>query len=541
MQAPQQKLQYPYSREELSSLDKSVLVDMILKIDSRYNQLGDYVRELVKEKYGKKSERFEGTGQLLIFPNRTTDKSESASEIAAADCSTASNTDEQTAPAKVKTKKKGHSRNQPPENLPHVPVYAKPPEDAELPCQCCGTARVAAREILQNSRYQFVPASFYMEDLYSVVYECPDCESAPRLVARVAEPVVNGTAAPALLAQVAVARGFDHLPFNRQSQIYARSGVNLCRSTLSDFHAQVARIFQPLYRRMQQILVRSRVICSDDTPVKTRDRSKKKNIKLGRIWIHLGDNDHPVNLFDYTEGRGREGPLTFLKGFTGFLQGDCFSGNLAISAAAGTTLVACIAHARRYFVKSMHNDKNGSNEALAMFQALYEIERTAKELELSTNEIQSMRKEEAVPILETLYTWMQKQYTLAQPRSSFAKALYYCIHNWERLTQYVTDGELAIDNNVSEREMKYIAMGEKAWLFFGSDLGGENHAIVLSILSTCRRHGVEPWAYLTDVIQRLAENPDENLEDLLPYNWKVKYPQRTPAEIMASLPTPKVA
>ncbi|MDP3510579.1 MAG: transposase, partial [Candidatus Melainabacteria bacterium] len=146
-----------------------------------------------------------------------------------------------------------------------------------------------------------------------------------------------------------------------------------------------------------------------------------------------------------------------------------------------------------------------------------------------------------VPILETLYTWMQKQYTLAQPRSSFAKALYYCIHNWERLTQYVTDGELAIDNNVSEREMKYIAMGEKAWLFFGSDQGGENHAIVLSILSTCRRHGVEPWAYLTDVIQRLAENPDENLEDLLPYNWKVKYPQRTPAEIMASLPTPKVA
>ncbi|MBP9092308.1 IS66 family transposase [bacterium] len=541
MKAPQQQLQYPYSREELSSLDKNVLVDMILKIDSRYNQLGDYVRELVKEKYGRKSERFEGNGQLLLFPNKSTEATKADSEAASTEDSADKGTDEQLVPPNEKPKKKGHSRNQPPENLPHVPVYAKPPEDAELPCQCCGTARVAAREILQNSRYQFVPASFYMEDLYSVVYECPDCESAPQLVASVAEPVVNGTAAPALLAQVAVARGFDHLPFNRQTQIYSRSGVNLSRSTLSDFHAQVARIFQPMYRRMQQILVRSRVICTDDTPVKTRDRSKKKNIKLGRVWIHLGDDDHPVNLFDYTEGRGREGPLTFLKGFTGFLQGDCFSGNLAISAAAGTTLVACIAHARRYFVKSMHNDKKGSNEALAMFQALYEIESTAKELELSTDDIQLMRTEEAVPILETLYTWMQKQYALAQPKSSFAKALYYCIHNWERLTQYVTNGELAIDNNVSEREMKYIAMGEKAWLLFGSDQGGENHAIVLSILSTCRRHGVEPWAYLTDVIQRLAENPDENLEDLLRYKWKVKYPQRTPAEIMVSLPTPKVA
>lgn len=189
----------------------------------------------------------------------------------------------------------------------------------------------------------------------------------------------------------------------------------------------------------------------------------------------------------------------------------------------------------------MHNDKNGSNEALAMFQALYEIDRTAKELELSTSDIKLMRTEEAVPILETLHAWMQKQFTLAQPRSSFAKALFYCINNWERLTQYVTNGELAIDNNISEREMKYIAMGEKAWLFFGSDQGGENHAIVLSILATCRRHGVEPWAYLTDVIQRLAENPEENLEDLLPYNWKFKHPQRTPAEIVASMPTPKVA
>lgn len=334
MQAPRQQLQYPYSREELCSLDKDVLVDMILKIDSRYSQLGDYVRELVQEKYGKKSERFEGSGRLLIFPNKKTEVDSDSSEPAAAQGSTDSSNNEHSVQAEAKSKKKGHTRNQPPEDLPHVPVYAKPPAETELPCQCCGTARIATREILQNSRYQFTPASFYIEDLYSVVYECAGYKSAPQLVAKVAEPVPNGSAAPALLAQVAVARGFDHLPFNRQSQIYARSGVNLCRSTLSDFHAQVARIFQPMYRRMQQILVRSRVICTDDTPVKTRDKRKKKNIKLARIWIHHGDKDHPVNLFDYTEGRGREGPLTFLKGFTGFtgfLQGDCFSGNLAIS------------------------------------------------------------------------------------------------------------------------------------------------------------------------------------------------------------------
>ena len=139
------------------------------------------------------------------------------------------------------------------------------------------------------------------------------------------------------------------------------------------------------------------------------------------------------------------------------------------------------------------------------------------------------------------HDWLQKQYVTAQPKSSFAKALYYCLNNWQELTQYVTDGFLSIDNNASEREMKYVAMGRKCWLFFGSDKGGKDHAIILSILSTCRRHGVEPLSYLTDVIQRLTENPNENLEDLLPYNWKPKYPTRSLAEIAAYLATPKAA
>jgi transposase len=210
---------------------------------------------------------------------------------------------------------------------------------------------------------------------------------------------------------------------------------------------------------MQLMLLQSKVICTDDTPVKTQDRSKDKNIKLGRIWIYLGDKDHPVNVFDFTEGRGREGPLKFLKGFKGFLQDDCFSGNLAVCAAAGTILVACLAHARRYFIKAMLNDKKGCNEALVMLQSLYEIKRTAKELELSTGELKLMREEEAVPILDTFYAWLQKQYACAQPKSSFAKALFYCLNNWQELTQYVTCGDLAIDNNLAEQQMKYVAMG----------------------------------------------------------------------------------
>ena len=151
-----------------------------------------------------------------------------------------------------------------------------------------------------------------------------------------------------------------------------------------------------------------------------------------------------------------------------------------------------------------------------------------------------MREQEALPVLETFHAWLQKQYAQAQPKSSFGKALFYCLNNWDELNQYVNDGELKIDNNHCEREMKYVAMGEKAWLFFGSDQGGKNHAIVASVLSTCRRHGIEPWAYLNDVIQRLAENPQCNLEELLPYKWKPKFSVGQNAEITVAKDAPKV-
>ncbi len=175
-----------------------------------------------------------------------------------------------------------------------------------------------------------------------------------------------------------------------------------------------------------------------------------------------------------------------------------------------------------------------------MFQSLYEIERTASELNVKSDDLKLMREQEAVPMLDSFHAWLQAQYALAQPKSSFGKALFYCLNNWTFLTQYVTDGDLSIDNNHTEREMKYIAMGKKAWLFFGSDKGARDHAIVLSVLSTCRRHGVEPWAYLTDVIQRLTENPACDLEELLPYNWRPKYPTPASAEITRVAGTPKL-
>ena len=522
--------QYPYTKESLLALEPETVVDLLLSLDAKYQQLGDYVRDLVNNKYGQKNERFESPGQLLLFPNHEENSADSKTK------NQSENAENQ--PNKKRTP--GHTRNPFPPDLQRVPVLAPPPDESQLSCSCCGSLRVPSRQILQNSRYEFIPASFYVEDLYSVVYECPNCVQENELIATVPEAVENGFAGPGLLAQVAVSRDFDHTPFNRQSTIFNRNGVPLSRSTLSDFYAQVALILTPLYNLMHLILLQSKIISTDDTPVKVLDRSKDKNIKIGRKWAFLGDAEHPVNLLHYTTGRGRDGPLEFLRGWKGLLQGDCFSGNIAICAAAGTILVACLAHARRYFIKALLNDKHGCNQALLMFQSLYEIERSAKELELPCDELKLMRQQESIPILEMFHKWLQEQYTFAQPKSSFGKALFYCLNNWTALTQYTTDGDLKIDNNHTEREMKYIAMGKHAWLFFGSDKGARDHAIVLSVLSTCRRHGVEPWAYLKDVIQRLTENPAANLEELLPYNWKPAPSQRKLAEITVVKDAPKV-
>jgi transposase len=509
---------------------------MYLSLDSKYQQLGDYVRDLVSDKYGRKTERFEGNGQLLIFPNQNMSPD---SDVQAEGDSSPNDANPNASATATRKKKKGHSRNPEQTNIPRVRVIAPSPDEAKLPCACCGANRVEIGQVLQHSRYQFIPASFYYEDLYSVVYGCTSCDSSQKLVSKVPEAVKNGLAAPGLLAQVAVARDFDHLPFNRQSTIYKRTGVNLNRSTLCDFYAQLATILLPLYNFMHLTLLQSKIISTDDTPVKVLDRGMEKKIKRGRKWAFLGDDDHPVNLFRYTHSRGRDGPLEFLKGWTGILQGDCFSGNIAICAAMGTILVACLAHARRYFIKALLNDKQGCNKALSMFQSLYEIERTAKELGLSSDKLKLMREQEALPLLDTFHAWLQEQYSFAKPKSSFGKALFYCLNNWTELTQYLSDGDLKIDNNHTEREMKYIAMGRRAWLFFGSDKGAQDHAVVLSVLSTCRRHGVEPWAYLTDIIQRLAENPACNLEELLPYNWERKYPIRQLAEITVVKDAPK--
>jgi transposase len=253
--------------------------------------------------------------------------------------------------------------------------------------------------------------------------------------------------------------------------------------------------------------------------------------KLSRLWSYWGDARHRFNVFDFTPNRKRDGPQDFLQTYCGYLHADAFSGYDALylpvvdTGQARSIECACNAHARRKFYEARGSDATRAHRALAYYGQLYEIERQAKG---RSDEVRlRMRQDLAVPILDQMHKWLEEEQKEVLPKSKIAEAVGYALNQWEALCRYTTAGFLTIDNNVAEREMKRIAIGRKNWLFFGSPRGGKTAAILYTFTSTCRRLGVEPWAYLKDVLTRLPTTPQEQLPELLADRWQAAQPPAT--------------
>jgi transposase len=495
--------------ETLSQLDQEALISIVMKLYEQNKQLSEQFQAFLQEKYGRKTEKHEAPDQLRIFEPASTGEQAPIQQSPA---------DEEPAP---KPKRPGHTRNPMPSHLKKKQLQRQP-TDQEISC-ACGGRRKEINKVVRNRRFECVPMTVFIEEIVDSVWQCPNCHDSIVVEAEVCEPIANGGAGPRLLVKLVEDRWLNHLPWHRQEQMFARQGIDIPRSTMCGWMKSLSLILHPLYDWMKEELLRSKIIATDDTPVKVQDRSKKSNIRRGHEWIYMGDRAHPVNLFHYTPGRGRDGPKQFLKGFSGYLQGDCFSGNRALCAETGATHVACRAHDRRYYVKARAGNKQLCDEMLDKYAALFEIERTARELELSADEVVAMRKQEAVPLLAEMKKWIDEQLLTALPASSFGKALAYSANNWESLNKYLLDGDLRIDNNLAEQQMKLFATGRKNWYFYGSEEAGEQASIMLSLLSTCVRNNVEPGAYLYDVLLRLTENRHCDKDELLPHKWEQKY------------------
>ena len=346
-------------------------------------------------------------------------------------------------------------------------------------------------------------------------------------------PIAKGLPGAGLLAYIIVSKYFDHLPLHRLERILARQGLPLSRSTMCDWMAASAEALRPLYDLMVAQAVQSAWLHTDDTPVKNQGHAPGTTA-LSRFWIYWGDRTHPYNVFDFTINRKRDGPQKFLADFHGYLHADAFSGYDALylpsprAAAAPIIEVACNAHARRKFHEARGSDDLRAHQALGYYRALYALERGAVDAALEDSGRLQMRRDFAVPLLDQFHSWLVEQRAQVLPKSPMAEAIGYALNNWTALIRYTEAGFLAIDNNVAEREMKRIAIGRKNWLFVGSDKGGRTAAVLFSFTSTCHRLGIEPWAYLQDVLKRLPSLPAERRAELLPDRWQAARPKAAP-------------
>jgi transposase len=286
---------------------------------------------------------------------------------------------------------------------------------------------------------------------------------------------------------------------------------------------------------MVSVVMQSRSLHTDDTTVKMQELLTHL-LRTARLWVYLGDAAHPYNVFDFTINRKRDGPQLFLANYQGYLHADAFSGYDGLylpdprTAAAGIIEVACNAHARRKFYEARGSDALRSHQALAYYRQLYELERQAKDF--NGEQRLQMRQGLSLPILEQFHKWLLAQRLEVLPKSPMGEAIRYALNDWEALKRYTEADFLTIDNNVAERETKRIAIGRKNWLTVGSPRGGQAAAVLFSFTSTCQRLGVEPWAYLQDVLTRLPAMSAAELGKLLPDRWQAaRPPKNTEAEI----------
>ena len=332
-----------------------------------------------------------------------------------------------------------------------------------------------------------------------------------------ARPVDKGIAEAGLLASVVVEKYVDHLPIYRQVQRYKREGIPLARSTLEGWVAAVARLLEPLYERLGELILESGYIQADETPIPVQDEAKKGKTHRGYYWVyHAPDYESPggLVLLNYDRSRDSSAPKAFLQTYRGALQSD---GYPVYDRYDGQVIAYnCWAHARRYFFKAQDTMPDKAKEALYVIGQLYEVERQIKDL--PPEERAKVRQEKAMPLLEGFKTWLEQNPGL--PKSPWGQAVNYTLSRWEKLTRYVEDGRIEIDNNLVENAIRPVALGRKNYLFAGSHDAAQRAAVIYSLLATCKKHDVNPFEWLRDVLSRIPTHPHKQIDELLPHIWK---------------------
>lgn len=543
--------------------DVALCHELLRQLHTAHTQLRrecDAVRHqldtLLRRLYGPKSEKIP-PGQLTLFPDPEP-AAEPPSNVAPEP------TVELTPPTKRRPRRRRPAAHLPRRRQEHDLT------DAEKLCPCCTQPRVRIGEAV-SEQLDYQPASLFVVQHVRFTYACRRCvanttgttvtdtpattEAArpeaetpllePTAPATMAEPDIvpapsqsvivtapkppqpfdKGLPGAGLLAYIVISKYVDHLPLYRLERIFARQGVDIARSTMCSWLQHTAELLHPLYHVLRREVVQSRVIQTDETRLPVQDTPEKT--KSGRLWIYVGDRNHPYLLYDYRPDKSRAGPDDILGTYKGYLQADAANVFDGLYRPGDVTEVGCWAHARRYFHQALDSDVLRAAEALARIRQLYLVEEKAtteitKQALQGTNADvvrQRYRQAESVPLLTAMHAWLLTLQRDVLPKSVLGVAIAYTLKHWQALLRYTEQGFLNIDNNAAERALRVVALGRKNYLFAGNDRGGETAGVLYTIAQSAQHHQLDSFAYLHDVLTRLPTLPVEQLPTLLPDRW----------------------
>lgn len=381
--------------------------------------------------------------------------------------------------------------------------------------------RKIGEEITEILEYE--AGKFYVRQIIRYKYVSKNPDEGVKIAELPSLPIPKGNAGAGLLSWLMVSKFVDHLPWYRQLEIAKRSGVIISDSTVNGWFQAVSKLLLPLYQSLREQVKTQNYLMVDETPIPVQDSNKPGATHTGYHWVYYSPLEKLV-CFDYRRGRERAGPQLFLNNFKGALQTDGYAAYNSFETQQDITLLACMAHARRYFEKSLDNDSVRAQYMMTQFQRLYEIERTARENEYTHEQRYELRQKESVEVLKEMKTWLDVNLQQVLPKSAIGKAIQYSLSLWPRLIRYVDDGRFEIDNNLVENSIRPVALGRKNYLFAGSHDAAQSAAMMYSFFATCKRNSVDPYKWLKHALESIPEHKANRLTELLPNQFTDIFP-----------------
>jgi transposase len=488
------------------------------------------IAKMKREMFGPRSER----SQRLI------DQMElQLEELAAGLGEDAANAEAASVAVHSFTRRKATRRNFP-DHLPRRRiVHPMPPS-----CPCCGGTRLSKIGEDVTETLDVVPRQWFVTEHVREKFSCRSCETITQPPAPF-HAIARGFAGPSLLAMMLVEKYANHQPLNRQSEQYAREGIELSVSTMADHVGACTATLMPLYELIKSHVFAAERVHGDDTTVPVFAKIK---CRTGRLWTYVRDDRPfagaaaPAAVFFYSRDRGGEHPERHLAGYAGILQADAYAGFNTVykpdRKPGPITEAACWAHARRKFfeladIASKARGKTSAVispiafEAVQKIDAVFMLEREINGL--SPAERLAVRRRDIAPLVNDFIAWLKSERAKLSRHNDVAKAMDYMLKRIDAFTRFLDDGRICLSNNAAERALRGIALGRKSWLFAGSDRGGERAAIMFTLIQTCKLNNIDPHAWLANVLGRINDHKIHDLAALLPWNWCKPMPSRADA------------